>query len=89
MLLLNLNKRLGKAAYITRIENSAELIIDAEELLFEMDANNCDTITVKQGFGESITYSRKQVERTLISNNSDSKMSRKRILKDAEQGAVQ
>ena len=46
---------------------AVEHIIDAEEMLFEMDANSCNEITVKEGMsGKSkSTYTRKQVEKSL------------------------
>ena len=46
---------------------AVEHIIDAEEMLFEMDANSCDEITVKEGIsGKSqSTYTRKQIEKSL------------------------
>jgi len=40
-------------------------IPDAEALLYEMDANNCDKIIAKEGFGQTITYTRKQIEEYL------------------------
>lgn len=36
-------------------------IVDAEELLYEMDANGCDEITTLEGFGQTKTYSRSQI----------------------------
>lgn len=37
-------------------------IVDAEELLFDMDANQVDEITTREGFGKEFTYSREEVE---------------------------
>jgi len=34
---------------------------DAGNLLYEMDANKVDSVTLKEGFGNSITYSREEV----------------------------
>ena len=40
-------------------------IPDAEAFLFEMDANNCDAITIMEGFGKTKTYTRKEIEKHL------------------------
>lgn len=45
--------------------NCKNYIPDAEALLFEMDANNIDSITIFEGFGNKKTYTRFEIERYL------------------------
>ena len=44
---------------------SVKDIPDAEALLYEMDANNIDEITTKEGFGKNRTYTRDEIEKSL------------------------
>jgi len=46
-----------KASVITHTKN----IVDAEELLYEMDMAGRDSVTRKEGFGEQTTYTREEV----------------------------
>ena len=61
-------KMVGESAPIIaeKKEEDAIEIIDAEEILYEMDANNCDKITVKEGFWQMKPYTRKEVEKSLF-----------------------
>ena len=58
--------QLIKSDIATKKENGVSEIFDAEAILYEMDANNCDQITTKEGFGETITYTREMVEKQLL-----------------------
>ena len=45
-----------------------------------MDANNCDEITVSQGFQAQETYTRDQVTKSLLSENSIKKYRASKVL---------
>jgi len=40
-------------------------IVDAEELLFEMDMTGSNSISIKEGFSEKTTYSREEVLKSI------------------------
>ena len=49
--------------------NAIEQITDAENIMFEMDANNVDEIIINEGMGIRTIYTRKQIERSLFSQS--------------------
>jgi len=63
--LANINIELVDENIEHKSEQSNVSIPDAEELLYEMDANNCDEITIKEGFGNEKIYSRKEINNYL------------------------
>lgn len=71
-----------EASYITLFEPKTPLkfINDAESLLFEMDANNCDEIAIKEGFGSETVINRGEVEQFLKLQNSPKRINRKKAI---------
>lgn len=50
-------------------------IVDAEEILFEMDANKCDSLTTKEGLNcKTQTFTREEIETSLDLQSNNEKM---------------
>ncbi len=73
-----------KVFYITKTNDKAKTIIDAENLLYEIDANRSNEIIIREGFNIKTKYTRKEVEEYLRNELSSKRLSRKKALEVKE-----
>lgn len=73
-----------KVTYIALVQDqdnvNFDCIQDAEAILFEMDANDCDEIVMKEGFGTETVFTREKVELFLKLQSSSLRINRKKAL---------
>lgn len=75
-----------RCRYIRQDSLEIKTIPDDEHLLFELDASNSDEITVKEGFGQETTYTRKEVEASVFRHQSCKRFSVRKLLESDEGG---